>query len=545
MAKRVQDDLDWLSSLGPEEVDAVLREDFGAFVQAMFPHVVAGGELKWAPYLDLICAKLAEVCHDKGRRLVITLPPRHLKTFCVSVALPAFYLAHYPTREVMCVSYGMELAKTIAEDSRRLMQSAAYERLFGGVLARAKQSVRRLKTAQGGIRLALSLEGAATGRGADLLIFDDPQKPGEVLSEAIRAATNKAFEDTFLTRRNHSSECNMIVVMQRLHEDDFVSHVLEKDPGWEILNLPAIAEEDEAYTYRSFLGDHVFRRREGEALHPSRVPLEELERTRASMGEAAFAAQYQQRPAPVGGGLVKAVWLRRYTDQDRPSGFDRIVQSWDTANNINEWNDYSVCTTWGVKGKNYYLLHVFRKRLEYPDLRRAALEQARMHHATIVLIEDRASGTQLLQDLRRDGFGNVRAIKPERDKQTRMANQTGLMETGRVFIPAEASWLPDYLHELTVFPSGRYDDQVDSTSQALQWLDGCVEYEGLREFYRQEAARARGEGEEIWVIKGAPGVGLLIDIEGGEHRPGPDGCFRLRQRHAVNALRQYGWSRVR
>ena len=153
--------------------------------------------------------------------------------------------------------------------------------------------------------------------------------------------------------------------MQRLHEDDLVGHVLAQEP-WEVLSFPAIAETDEEHRIETIWGPRCFRRRQGEALHPEREQLETLAHIRKTLGEYNFAGQYQQSPAPLGGGMVKAEWFKRYRENERPERFERIVQSWDTANKATELSDFSVCTTWGIKGKNLFLLAVFRRRLETP-----------------------------------------------------------------------------------------------------------------------------------------------------------------------------------
>ena len=237
------------------------------------------------------------------------MPPRHLKSMCVSVALPAFFLGHYPSRHVMAVSYGQDLAKGFADNTKTVMQSEFYQRIFTTRLASAREPIHAMRTSSGGGRRATSIDGVATGVGADLLIFDDPQKPGETMSEAIRRATNSAYENTFLSRRNDPATCRTIIVMQRLHEDDFVSHVLGLGGDWEVLNLPAIAEEDEVHVYQTLFGPCTYRRAEGTPLHPGSMPLEELAKIRSSVGEAVWATQYQQRPAPAGGGLVQAKWF--------------------------------------------------------------------------------------------------------------------------------------------------------------------------------------------------------------------------------------------
>jgi predicted phage terminase large subunit-like protein len=165
--------------------------------------------------------------------------------------------------------------------------------------------------------------------------------------------------------------------------------------------------------------------------------------------------------------MVKAAWFENYAPNERPDKFDRIVQSWDTANKASELSDFSVCTTWGIKDKDFYLLHVLRKRMEYPELKRAVREQAQAFVANVVLIEDKASGTQLIQELIHEGLHAVTRYQPQSDKVMRMHAQTAMIEHGFVHLPKEAAWLAEYLHELTVFPKGKHDDQVDSTAQML------------------------------------------------------------------------------
>jgi hypothetical protein len=200
------------------------------------------------------------------------------------------------------------------------------------------------------------------------------------------------------SRLNNKQTGCIILIMQRLHQDDLVGHVLERE-GWEVLSFPAIAESDEEYLFDTICGPKQYMRPAGQALHPERESLETLHRIRQTVGEYNFFSQYQQAPAPLEGGLVKEAWVKFYTQIDLPQRFDQVIQSWDTANKLTELSDFSVCTTWGIKAKHIYLLDVFRKRLNYPDLKRSVREQAEMHRATVVLIEDKASGTQLVQEL--------------------------------------------------------------------------------------------------------------------------------------------------
>ncbi len=322
--------------------------------------------------------------------------------------------------------------------------------------------------------------------------------------------------------------------------------MMSLEKGWEVVRLPALAEEDEEISYRSALGQQTYRRPKGAPLNPDRISLQELMKIRASSGEAVWASQYMQSPTPAGGGLVQAGWFMRYAE--RPQTFTRIIQSWDTACTIEEWSDYSVCTTWGVSGENIYLLDVYRARLIYPDLRREITRLATLWGATEVVIEDSSSGKQVLQELLHNGFHIARAVKPDRDKQTRMANQTALIETGRVFIPEQAPWLAEYLHELVMFPNGKYDDQVDSTSQALAQLNYKeMKNRNIYEYYRSESARILGVSEgapEILRMRAPHGNNLLQDIEGKSHWMKEDGYFYLEKKLALFMSGKMGWTLI-
>lgn len=191
--------------------------------------------------------------------------------------------------------------------------------------------------------------------------------------------------------------------------------------------------------------------------------------------------------------MVKAEWFRTYTTAELPSKFELIFQSWDTANKPTELSDYSVCTTWGIKEKHLFLLHVFRKRLGYPELKRAVREQAEAFGPKTILIEDKASGTQLIQELIGEGMHAIKKYEPTMDKIMRLHSVTSTVENGFVRIPEKAAWLNEYLHELVTFPKGRFDDQTDSTSQALDWFKQHFKNYpgGIFEYYRQEAEKVK------------------------------------------------------
>ena len=251
--------------------------------------------------------------------------------------------------------------------------------------------------------------------------------------------------------------------------DDLAGHVLAQEP-WDVVRLAAVAEDDELHRVETVFGRQSFGREAGEPLHSERESPEMLEQIRRTLGEYNFAGQYQQAPSPSGGGLVKRAWFKHYSPGELPESFERIVQSWDTASKATELSDFSVCTSWGIQGKELYLLDVLRQRMEYPELKRAVRDQYALYHSSVVLIEDKASATQLIQELVADGLHAVTRYQPQSDKGMRMHAQTAMIENGFVHLPNTAPWLAAYLHELTVFPNGRHDDQVDSTAQLLDWF---------------------------------------------------------------------------
>jgi hypothetical protein len=328
----------------PAEYIALLRADFASFAQHCFYEL--NPRTAFAPgwHHEVIAAKLAAAYQGHIRRLIINLPPRHLKSHLASIAFPAWCLGHDPGTQILCVSYAQDLADKLSRDCRRILASDWYRQVFATRLSAQRQAASEFDTTAQGCRLATSVGGVLTGRGADMIIIDDPLKPEEALSQAQRQAVGEWYDHTLYSRLNDTRTGAIILIMHRLHEDDLVGHVLAQE-DWEIVRFPAIAEDDQTYGVGTELGWHSFTRRRGEALHPERQPLAILEKIRRTIGEYNFAGQYQQAPAPQGGGMVKAAWFRSYAANERPDTFDRIVQSWDTANKASELSDFSVCTT--------------------------------------------------------------------------------------------------------------------------------------------------------------------------------------------------------
>jgi predicted phage terminase large subunit-like protein len=308
------------------------------------------------------------------------------------------------------------------------------------------------------------------GRGSDIIIIDDPLKADDALSESRRGSVNEWYDNTVRSRLNSQEIGAIIIVMQRLHDDDLVAHV-QKYESWDVLSFPAIAEQDETYELLTPYGRKQILCKKDDVLHPALVSRATLELQRRAMTEYNFTAQYQQNPQPRFGIIVKRVWLKFYRPDEKPIKFDQIIQSWDTANKNTELANFTVGTTWGLKDQHIYLLDVYRQKLDFPELKRAVRELAALHRADVVLIEDKASGMSLIQELRAENFSIVQAAPAlDGDKVMRLHAQTAKIEGGFVLFPQEAHWLDAYLLELLTFPNSKHDDQVDSTVYALAWV---------------------------------------------------------------------------
>ena len=286
-------------------------------------------------HVEVIVAKLAAVFEGRVRRLIVNMPQRYLKSLLASVAFPAWCLGRQPGTQILCVSYAQDLADKLSRDCRQIVVSGWYRQLFATRLSPQRQAMSEFETTAQGCRLATSVGGVLTGRGADLIIIDDPLKPEEALSQTQRQAANDWFDHTLYSRLNDTRSGAIIVIMHRLHEDDLAGHVMAQE-DWDVVRFPAIAEEDEVWALDSELGQYLFTRQRGEALHPERQPPAILDQIRRTIGDYNFAGQYQQAPSPQGGGMVKAAWFRYYAANERPDEFDQIVQSWDTANKASE-----------------------------------------------------------------------------------------------------------------------------------------------------------------------------------------------------------------
>jgi predicted phage terminase large subunit-like protein len=453
----------------PRLIEALLRNHLYSFVQEIFPIVSPSGPLICNWHLQAMSYALIRVCTGEIRRLIITVPPRSLKSICASVAFPAFALGRNPKLRFICASYSENLVFAHSRACRDVMGSQLYRRLFPRTrIIAGRDSQAEFATTQGGFRLSTSVGGSLTGRGGNFVIIDDPMKAQDSYSALAREAVKGWFGHTLLSRLDSKMNDSIIVVMQRLHLDDLAGHLLEQG-GWTHLNLPAIAEFD--HDIPIGLG-RVHHRETGDLLHPEREPRSILDEARREMGAMAFAAQYQQEPVAENGNLVKWSWFPFYDEPPQRQPGDRVIISWDTALSQEELASYSAAVVLQVRGETVFVLDVFRDRLEYPELRRKVSELHRRWqyacNSYTLLIENKGSGMGLIQDLKREDIHAI-PIEPKGDKIMRMNNQTGRIEAGSVVLPRRTSWLEEFRRELCAFPGGRHDDQVDAFSQGLNY----------------------------------------------------------------------------
>ncbi len=444
--------------------DEAIRHDFSSFIIKSFSSVNPGAKLDYNWHIDAISEYLKACQKGEIKRLIINIPPRYLKSLCVSVAWPAWLLAANPSERIIVSSYAQSLSNKHSLDCRTILLSEWYNRIFPDVKIKSGQNQKsKFMTTKMGFRLATATGASVTGEGGNFLIIDDPHNPTTIHSDPIRDHTLMWFDKTFSTRLNDKKKGVFVVVMQRLHTADLSGYLLEKG-GWEHLCLPAVAETE---TFIDINGFSLVRKT-GDYLHSAREGIEEIERAKKELGINSFSAQYQQNPIPLGGRLIKTSWIKRY--KVPPGKFLRVFASWDTANKTGKSNDFSVGTIWGESDNSYYLLDVIRGRYEYLDLKRVVINMANKYNLQAILIEDASSGQVLIQQLLQETRLPCIPIKVSKDKVSRFYSILPLFESARIMLPETAEWLFDYEKELFLFPNLKHDDQVDSTTQFLSWI---------------------------------------------------------------------------
>ena len=432
------------------------QKNFMAFVKAMWPNFILGR------HHAVMAKKFEEIASGKTKRLIINLPPRHTKSEFASFLLPAWFLGNYPNKKVIQCSNTAELAVGFGRKVRNLVDGETYPTVFPNVSLRYdSKAAGRWSTNANGEYFAIGVGGTVTGKGADLLIIDDPHSEQEAALAANDPTVYDKVHEWFTSgpRQRLQPGGSIVIVQTRWSKRDLTGRVLqsmlERDGDeWEVIELPAVLPN-------------------GNPLWPEFWPIEELLKLRNELPLAKWSAQYQQNPTAEEGALVKREWWKMWTEE-RPPKCEFIIQSWDTAFTKNERSDYSACTTWGVfyinedpNDANIILLDALKERLEFPELKKRAMDMYTEWEPDACVVEAKASGAPLVFELRRMGIP-VQEYTPTRgnDKISRVNSVVDMFASGKVWAPRKR-WAEEVIEELAAFPNSDHDDLVDSTTQAL------------------------------------------------------------------------------
>ncbi len=450
-----------------------MRRSLKEFIKNSWQTIEPGRDFYDNWHIDAISEHLQAVVNGQIKRLIINIPPRHMKSISVAVALPAWTWTIQPQKRFLFASYAASLSVRDSVKCRRLIDSKWYKEHFGEVfkLTGDQNQKQRFENNQTGYRIATSVDGALTGEGGDIIIIDDPHNVREAESSAVRESVLDWWDQAMQTRLNDPKTGAFVIIMQRVHENDLTGHILRNEYNdWDHLCLPARYELGHPSPTKSSLNFTDPRTKENQLLWPERIDDKTLDSLEKSLGSYASAGQLQQRPMPKGGGILKAEWWVPWEKEDLPD-IEYIIQSWDTAFSTKEKTSYSARTTWGVFRRhgqvNAIVLDMWYDRVTYPELRAIAQEAYYEYEPDAVLIEKKASGQSLLQDLRMAGIPVI-PYSPDRDKEARAHAASALLEDGRIFFPYDKKWSKNLIDICAAFPAGDNDDIVDTCTQA--WL---------------------------------------------------------------------------
>lgn len=432
------------------------RKSFMTFVKKVWPNFIEGAHHK------RMAAAFERVARGECKRLIINMPPRHTKSEFASYLLPAWFLGNFPEKKIIQTSHTAELAVGFGRKVRNLVDSDVFSETFPGVGLQAdSKAAGRWNTNHRGDYFAIGVGGAVTGKGADILIIDDPHSE----QEAALAATSPEIYDkvyewyTSGPRQRLQPGGSIVIVMTRWSQRDLTGQVLKADAqrggeGWEVIEFPAILPS-------------------GKPLWPSFWSLAELEALREELPNGKWQAQYQQNPIGNESAIIKRDWWQ-WWEEDDPPDCEFILQSWDTAFEKNNRADYSAGTTWGVFSSkadgnrpNIILLNTYRKRVEFPELKRDVMREYNEYEPDTLIVEKKASGAPLIYDLRAMGIP-VQEYTPSKgqDKFARLNSVSDIIASGKVWVP-RTRWAEELVDEIASFPSGEHDDLVDATTLAL------------------------------------------------------------------------------
>ena len=434
------------------------RSDFMAYVKYVWPNFIHGR------HHEKMAAAFQRVAEGKVKRLIINMPPRHTKSEFASYLLPSWFLGMFPDKKIIQTSHTAELAVGFGRKVRNLVDSDAYKDIFPTVALQAdSKAAGRWATNFAGEYFAIGVGGAVTGKGADLLIIDDPHSEQEAaLSEVNPEIYDKTYEwYTSGPRQRLQPGGAIVIVMTRWSKKDLTGQVIKaaaqrSGEEWEVIEFPAILPS-------------------GNPLWPQFWSIKELEALKTELPNSKWQAQYMQQPTSDVSAIIKREWWKIW-EEDRPPYCEFVIQSWDTAFLKTERADYSACTTWGVFYKpddtgrdqaNIILLNAFKKRMEFPELKQRAFQEFKEWNPDTLVVEAKAAGSPLIFELRAMGIP-VQEFAPSKgnDKIARLNAVADIFASGRVWVP-NTNWAEELVEEVASFPSGEHDDLVDSMSQAL------------------------------------------------------------------------------
>ena len=411
----------------------------------------------------LLSQTLQEIAEGKPKKIIVTMPPRHSKSMTITETFPSYYLGLNPNKRVITTAYGDSLARKFGRLNKQKINEFG-EELFGIAINEENASNNNwsIKGFRGG-QISTGIGGSITGEGADLLIVDDPYKNHEqAYSEVLREKVWNEWQNTLLTRLQKGA--SVIIVQTRWHEDDLVGRLLKTEPEkWEVINFPAIAEEND-----------ILNRDIGDPLCSGLGYDEEwAENKKKEVGSMVWNSLYQQRPSAPEGNMLKRTWWRYY--KELPGQLEEMLISVDATFKNKATSDFCVLQVWGRKGSNRYLIDQIRDRFNFPETVQALRNlSAKYPRCYLKLIEDKANGSAVIDYLKNEISGLI-PIEPDGSKESRVNAVSPSIESGNVYLPdplyTGLSWAEDFVNECASFPNGKHDDMVDCMSQALnRWL---------------------------------------------------------------------------
>ena len=466
-----------------ENVISASSYDFLTFVRMMVPLLIA--DFHMGRHIEVICDKLQQVDDGTCRRLMVFLPPRSSISVICSKLFPAWYMGRHPNHEILSVSHSDQLSSDFGRAVRDLVGNEMFQTIFPAVRLRSDvRSAGKWQTNHNGVYVAAGGKSQIAGRGAHVAILDDVMSEEDAFSAAGRRYIKEWFPAGLRTRLMPSG--SIVIINTRYHEDDICGWLLDNEKNastseeilhpWEVIKIPAWLDEESSELLDLPVGSSYFPEWKPEHV----LKLDELEIKRHN-GSRYWQSLYMQDPTPAEGGIIKKGWFQNWPHDDPPE-CEFIIQTMDTAFSAKTTADYSVMQTWGIfetvevdsVGKErilpqLILLGNVRGRFEYPELRANAQEEYEKHSPDAIMIEKKASGQSLIQDLRRAGLP-VLEFTPDRDKVSRANAATPFLESGRVWLPENKEWTFDLIEEAISFPNARYDDQVDAMVMAVLYM---------------------------------------------------------------------------